>query len=76
MKTVRLTMAQALVRYLVAQKVVTENGTEPLFGGIWADNCMFPSFMVKGISSGGIILPKGASMLKVCLFASREGSVI
>ena len=36
MKTVRLTMAQALVRYLVAQKVVTENGTEPLFGGIWA----------------------------------------
>ena len=36
MATVRLTMAQALVRYLAAQKVLTENGTEPLFGGIWA----------------------------------------
>ncbi len=29
-------MAQALVRYLMAQKVLTENGTEPLFGGMWA----------------------------------------
>src|SRR5450759_339442 len=36
MATVRLTMAQALVRYLVAQRVSTENGTEPLFGGVWA----------------------------------------
>ncbi len=36
MATIRLTMAQALVRYLMAQKVLTENGTEPLFGGIWA----------------------------------------
>ncbi len=36
MKTVRLTMAQALVRYLAAQRVATENGTEPLFGGVWA----------------------------------------
>ena len=36
MATVRLTMAQALVRYLVAQRVLTENGTEPLFGGVWA----------------------------------------
>ena len=36
MATVRLTMAQALVRYLMAQKVLTENGTEPLFGGMWA----------------------------------------
>jgi 3D-(3,5/4)-trihydroxycyclohexane-1,2-dione acylhydrolase (decyclizing) len=36
MATVRLTMAQALVRYLMAQKVLTENGMEPLFGGMWA----------------------------------------
>lgn len=36
MATIRLTMAQALVRYLAAQKVVTTSGTEPLFGGVWA----------------------------------------
>ncbi len=36
MATIRLTMAQALVRYLVAQRVSTESGTEPLFGGVWA----------------------------------------
>ena len=36
MSTVRLTMAQALVRYLAAQRVATETGTEPLFGGVWA----------------------------------------
>lgn len=36
MKTVRLTMAQALVRFLLAQRVATEHGTEPLFGGVWA----------------------------------------
>ena len=29
-------MAQALVRYLAAQKVETENGIECLFGGVWA----------------------------------------
>ncbi|RKT24506.1 3D-(3,5/4)-trihydroxycyclohexane-1,2-dione hydrolase [Paraburkholderia sp. RAU2J] len=36
--TVRLTTAQALVRYLAAQRVTTEdgNGTEPLFGGVFA----------------------------------------
>lgn len=36
MTTIRLTMAQALVRYLTAQRVTTGNGTEPLFGGMWA----------------------------------------
>ena len=36
MATVRLTMAQALVRYLVAQRIATEHGSEPLFGGVWA----------------------------------------
>ncbi|HVE10724.1 MAG TPA: 3D-(3,5/4)-trihydroxycyclohexane-1,2-dione acylhydrolase (decyclizing) [Paraburkholderia sp.] len=36
--TIRLTGAQALVRYLAAQRVVTEDGkgTEPLFGGVFA----------------------------------------
>src|SRR6201996_328338 len=36
--TVRLTTAQALVRYLAAQQVATEDGagTEPLFGGVFA----------------------------------------
>lgn len=36
MATVRLTMAQALVRYLVAQRIATDQGSEPLFGGVWA----------------------------------------
>lgn len=36
MATIRLTMAQALVRYLVAQKVVTPEGVKPMFGGVWA----------------------------------------
>jgi len=36
--TVRLTAAQALVRYLAAQRVATEDGhgTDPLFGGVFA----------------------------------------
>ncbi|MEX3761033.1 3D-(3,5/4)-trihydroxycyclohexane-1,2-dione acylhydrolase (decyclizing) [Paraburkholderia phenoliruptrix] len=36
--TIRLTTAQALVRYLAAQRVATEDGTgtEPLFGGVFA----------------------------------------
>ncbi|OAJ62119.1 3D-(3,5/4)-trihydroxycyclohexane-1,2-dione acylhydrolase (decyclizing) [Paraburkholderia ginsengiterrae] len=36
--TIRLTAAQALVRYLAAQRVTTEDGqgTEPLFGGVFA----------------------------------------
>ena len=36
MATVRLTMAQALVRYLVAQRIATEDGSEPLFGALFA----------------------------------------
>ncbi|MFC3532993.1 3D-(3,5/4)-trihydroxycyclohexane-1,2-dione acylhydrolase (decyclizing) [Vogesella facilis] len=37
MKTVRLTVAQALVRYLAAQYVQAADGTrEQLFGGVWA----------------------------------------
>lgn len=38
-QTVRLTAAQALVRYLAAQRVACEDGsgrTEPLFGGVFA----------------------------------------
>ena len=37
MKTIRLTVAQALVRYLAAQYVEDEHGhRERLFGGVWA----------------------------------------
>lgn len=36
MTTIRLTMAQALVRYLAAQKVQTSSGEQPLFAGVFA----------------------------------------
>ena len=36
MGTVRLTMAQALVRYLSAQRTEVDGGEAPLFGGVWA----------------------------------------
>jgi 3D-(3,5/4)-trihydroxycyclohexane-1,2-dione acylhydrolase (decyclizing) len=34
--TVRLTMAQALARYLVAQRTTVDGEDVPLFGGVWA----------------------------------------
>jgi 3D-(3,5/4)-trihydroxycyclohexane-1,2-dione acylhydrolase (decyclizing) len=36
MQTVRLTMAQALVKYLVAQRTVIDGKEEPLFAGVFA----------------------------------------
>ncbi len=36
MKTIRLTAAQALVRYLGAQKTVVDGEEQPLFAGVWA----------------------------------------
>src|SRR5258707_3107615 len=36
MSTLRLTMAQALVRYLTAQRTEFEGRVEPLFAGVWA----------------------------------------
>jgi 3D-(3,5/4)-trihydroxycyclohexane-1,2-dione acylhydrolase (decyclizing) len=36
MRTVRLTMAQALVRYLVAQRIATDGLELPLFAGVFA----------------------------------------
>ncbi len=36
MKTVRLTMAQALVKYLVAQKTIVDGAEAPLFAGVFA----------------------------------------
>lgn len=36
MQTVRLTMAQALVRYLTAQQAVHDGKTVPLIAGVWA----------------------------------------
>lgn len=35
-KTIRLTMAQALVRYLASQKIDAEGEAIPYFGGVWA----------------------------------------
>jgi 3D-(3,5/4)-trihydroxycyclohexane-1,2-dione acylhydrolase (decyclizing) len=36
MATVRLTMAQALVRFIAAQRTEHNGRTDPLFGGVWA----------------------------------------
>ena len=36
MGTIRLTMAQALVRYLAAQQTELDGRRVPLFGGVWA----------------------------------------
>lgn len=36
MKTIRLTMAQAVVRFLSAQKTSIDGETVPLFAGVWA----------------------------------------
>ena len=36
MQTIKLTMAQALVRYLVAQQVEIDGQVQPLFAGVWA----------------------------------------
>ena len=36
MSTIRLTMAQAVVRYLMAQKVVIDGDKLPMFAGVWA----------------------------------------
>jgi 3D-(3,5/4)-trihydroxycyclohexane-1,2-dione acylhydrolase (decyclizing) len=36
MKTIRLTMAQAVIRYLTAQKVLIDGELKPMFAGCWA----------------------------------------
>src|SRR5439155_22079264 len=36
MSTIRLTMAQALIRFLAAQGTVCDGREVPLFGGVWA----------------------------------------
>ncbi len=35
-KTIRLTMAQAVARFLTAQKTIIDGETLPIFGGVWA----------------------------------------
>ncbi|MBJ7538034.1 3D-(3,5/4)-trihydroxycyclohexane-1,2-dione acylhydrolase (decyclizing) [Marinomonas transparens] len=35
MNTIRLTMAQAVVRYMMAQKIATDSGVQPMFAGVW-----------------------------------------
>jgi 3D-(3,5/4)-trihydroxycyclohexane-1,2-dione acylhydrolase (decyclizing) len=36
MTMTKLTAAQALTRYLAAQRIATDDGTDALFGGVWA----------------------------------------
>ncbi|WLQ12114.1 3D-(3,5/4)-trihydroxycyclohexane-1,2-dione acylhydrolase (decyclizing) [Hahella aquimaris] len=36
MKTIRLTMAQAVIKYMIAQKVDVDGEIKPLFAGMWA----------------------------------------
>ncbi len=36
MSTIRLTMAQAMTKYLCAQKTIVDGETVPLFNGVWA----------------------------------------
>ncbi len=36
MKTIKLTMAQAVIRYMTAQKVEVDGEIKPLFAGMWA----------------------------------------
>ena len=36
MNTVRLTMAQAIVKYLCAQRTIIDGQEQPLFGGVFA----------------------------------------
>ena len=35
MTTIKLTMAQAVVRFMMAQKIETDNGIQPMFAGVW-----------------------------------------
>ena len=58
--TVRLTTAQALVRYLAAQRVTTEDGsgTEPLFGGVFA---IFGHGNVAGIGEALVSAPRSVA---------------
>lgn len=36
MKTIKLTMSQAVIRYMMAQKIETDDGINPMFSGVWA----------------------------------------
>ena len=36
MKTIRLTMTQAIVRYLASQLIETDKGVQPIFAGVFA----------------------------------------
>ncbi|GGF25548.1 3D-(3,5/4)-trihydroxycyclohexane-1,2-dione acylhydrolase (decyclizing) [Aliidongia dinghuensis] len=57
MKTVRLTMAQALVRYLAAQRTAFDGAELPLFAGVWA---IFGHGNVAGL--GEALAPMGEAL--------------
>ncbi len=50
-KTIRLTMAQALVKFLSSQMTVIEGVKQPIFGGCWA---IFGHGNVAGIGERSI----------------------
>ena len=50
-KTVRLTMAQAVARFLTAQKTVIAGETVPIFGGVFA---IFGHGNVAGVGEAAI----------------------
>lgn len=35
MTTIKLTMAQAVIRFMMAQKIETDSGVQPMFAGVW-----------------------------------------
>ena len=57
MRTIRLTMARALVRYLTMQKILIEGLEEPLFPGVFAIFGAFSRFPEMDLSTLKI-LPK------------------
>jgi 3D-(3,5/4)-trihydroxycyclohexane-1,2-dione acylhydrolase (decyclizing) len=50
MSTIRLTAAQAVVRYLAAQRTLIEGDEVPLFAGVWA---IFGHGNVAGLAARG-----------------------
>ena len=55
MKTDRLTMAQALTRFLVAQKTVIDGVELPIFAGVWA---IFGHGNVAGHGRSALSVPR------------------
>ena len=59
-KTIRLTAAQAVVRYLAAQRSDIDGAEVPLFAGCWG---IFGHGNVAGIGRGAVPRPRNAADL-------------